>query len=69
VVTDEEFLLAREQLLADPALIPPSIAIWDFHAVSEARVSQAVVAQLVAASPNSEKRSAAPSLSANGRRL
>jgi len=29
VVTDEEFLLAREQLLADPAFDPAFDRIWD----------------------------------------
>lgn len=52
VVTDDEFLRAREQLIADPAFDPIYDRIWDFHAVTEARVSEAVVAQLVAASPN-----------------
>ena len=55
VVTDEEFLRAREQLLEDPAFDPAFDRIWDFYAITEARVSEAVVAQLVAASPNSEK--------------
>ena len=54
-VTDEEFLCAREQLLADPAFDPAFDRIWDFYAVTEARVSEAVVARLVSASPNSEK--------------
>jgi hypothetical protein len=55
VVTDEEFLRAREQLLADPAFDPLFDRIWDFHAVTEARVTEDVIARLVAASPNSEK--------------
>ena len=55
VVTDEEFLRAREQLLANPAFDPAFDRIWDFSAITEARVSEAVVARLVAASPNSEK--------------
>jgi hypothetical protein len=54
VVTDEEFLRAREQLLANPAFDPTFDRIWDFHAVTEARVSEAVAAQLIATSPNSE---------------
>jgi hypothetical protein len=54
VVTDEEFLRAREQLLADPNFDPTFDRIWDFYAVTEARVSEAVVARLIAASPNSE---------------
>ena len=55
VVTDEEFLRAREQLLADPAFDPTFDRIWDFYGVTEARVSEDIVARLVAGSPNSEK--------------
>ena len=55
VVMDEEFLRAREQLLADPAFDPAFDRIWDFYAVTEARVSEAVAARLIAGSPNSEK--------------
>jgi hypothetical protein len=55
VVTDEEFLQAREQLLANPAFDPAFDRIWDFHAITEAQVSEAVVARLVATSPNSER--------------
>jgi hypothetical protein len=55
VVTDEEFLHAREQLLANPAFDSSFDRIWDFYGVTESQVTEAVVAQLVAASPNSEK--------------
>jgi len=55
VVTDEEFLHAREQLIADPAFDSTFDRIWDFYAVTEARVSEDVAAQLIAASPKSEK--------------
>ena len=55
VVTDEEFLRAREDLLANPAFDPAFDRIWDFSAITEAQVSQAVVAQLVATSPNSDR--------------
>ena len=55
VVTDEEFLRARERLLADPAFDPAFDRIWDFYAITEAQVSEAVVAQLISTSPNSEK--------------
>jgi hypothetical protein len=55
VVTDEEFLRAREELLANPAFDPSFDRIWDFSAVTEAQVSEEVVAQLVATSPNSER--------------
>ncbi len=54
VVTDEEFLRAREQLLANPAFDPAFDRIWDFYAITEARVSEAVAARLIATSPNSE---------------
>ena len=55
VVTDDEFLRAREQLLTDLAFDPIFDRIWDFSAVTEAQVSEAVIAQLVSSSPNSEK--------------
>ena len=55
VVTDEEFLRAREQLLANPAFDQSFDRIWDFHSITEARVSEAVAARLIAGSPNSEK--------------
>jgi hypothetical protein len=55
VVTDEEFLRARDQLLANPAFDPTFDRIWDFYAITEARVSDAVAARLIATSPNSEK--------------
>ena len=55
VITDDEFLRAREQLLANPAFDPDYDRIWDFYSVTEARVSEAVAARLIAASPNSEK--------------
>ena len=54
VVTDEEFLRAREQLLANPAFDPAFDRIWDFYAITEARVSAAVASRLIATSPNSE---------------
>lgn len=55
VVTDEEFLRAREQLLANPTFDPAFDRIWDFSAITEAQMSEAVVARLVATSPNSER--------------
>lgn len=54
VVTEEEFISAREQLLADPAFDRAFDRIWDFSAVTEAQVSEAVAARLVAGSPNAE---------------
>jgi hypothetical protein len=55
VVTDEEFLRARDQLLANPAFDPAFDRIWDFYAITEVRMSEAVAARLIATSPNSEK--------------
>lgn len=55
VITDDEFLHAREQLLANPAFDPTFDRIWDFYSVTEAQVSEAVAARLIAASPTSEK--------------
>jgi hypothetical protein len=55
VVTDEEFLRAREDLLANPAFDPAFDRLWDFSAITEAQVSEAVVARLVATSPNSDR--------------
>ena len=55
VVTDEEFLRAREQLLTNPDFDPAFDRIWDFYATTEAQVSDEVVARLIATSPNSER--------------
>jgi hypothetical protein len=55
VVTDEEFLRARDHLLANPAFDPDFDRIWDFHAITEARVSEAIAARLIDTAPNSEK--------------
>jgi hypothetical protein len=54
VVTDDEFCRARDQLLANPVFDPAFDRIWDFSAVTESRVSEAVAAQLISTSPNSE---------------
>ena len=55
VVTDEEFLRAREDLLANPVFDPSFDRIWDFTAITEAQMSEAVVEHLVATSPNSDR--------------
>ena len=55
VITDDEFLSAREKLLVNPAFDPTFDRIWDFYSVTEARVSEAVAARLIASSPSSEK--------------
>ena len=55
VVTDAEFIDARQRLLADPTFDLDYDRIWDFHAVTESRVSDEVMARLVAGSPPSKK--------------
>ena len=55
IVTDEEFVRARQQLLEHPEFDPNYDRIWDFYAVTESRVTEEIAAQLVAASPASEK--------------
>lgn len=50
-VTDEEFLAAREQLLADPAFDASFDRLWDFSAVTTEQVSEAAIARLVKTSP------------------
>ena len=52
VVTDEEFINARRRLLAHPDFDPSFDRIWDFHQVTESRVTENVIARLVAESPN-----------------
>lgn len=55
VVTDEDLLRAREEVLADPTFDPSFDRIWDFHDVTETQVSEPVVARMVAESPHCEK--------------
>ena len=55
VVTDADFIEGRRQLLANPAFDPSFDRIWDFHRVTEAQVTDAVVARLVAESPSATK--------------
>jgi hypothetical protein len=50
-VTDEEFLQAREQVLADPAFDPSFDRLWDFSAVTMEEVSEEAIARLVKTSP------------------
>lgn len=50
-VTDEEFLKAREQLLADPAFDPSFDRLWDFSAVTQELVSEEAITRLVKSSP------------------
>lgn len=54
VVTDADFIEARRQLLAHPDFDPSFDRIWDFHGVTEARVTENVIAKLVAESPNAD---------------
>jgi hypothetical protein len=55
IVTDAEFLEAREQLLVNPDFDPDYDRIWDFYAITEVQVSQDVAAKLTAESPGAEK--------------
>lgn len=51
LVTDEEFLRAREQVLADPLFDPSFDRLWDFSAVTGEKVSEEAIARLVKTSP------------------
>lgn len=55
VVTDDEFMSARQEFLAHAAFDPTYDRIWDFYGVTETRVSEVVAGQLVTESPFSEK--------------
>lgn len=50
-VTDEEFIQARKQLLADPQFDPSFDRLWDFSAVTGEQVSDETIAHLVETSP------------------
>jgi len=50
-VTDEEFIQAREQVLADPAFDPSFDRLWDFSSVTGEQVSDETIAHLVETSP------------------
>jgi hypothetical protein len=50
-VTDEEFVQARKQVLADPTFDPSFDRLWDFSAVTKEQVSDETIAHLVETSP------------------
>jgi hypothetical protein len=50
-VTDEEFVQARKQVLADPTFDPSFDRLWDFTAVTGAEVNDETIAHLVETSP------------------
>ena len=50
-VTDEEFVQARKQVLANPTLDPSFDRLWDFSAVTEEQVSEEAIASLIKTSP------------------
>ena len=50
-VTDEEFVQARKQVLADPTFDPSYDRLWDFSAVTQEQVSDETIAHLVETSP------------------
>ncbi len=52
LVGDEDLHDARRALLNDPLFDPSFDRLWDFSAVTQARVSDAVIAELVATSPS-----------------
>lgn len=54
VVTDADFIDARRQLIERPDFDPSFDRIWDFQRVTEARVTEEVIARLVAESPNAD---------------
>lgn len=50
-VTDEEFVQARKQVLADPTFDASYDRLWDFSAVTAEQVSDDTIAHLVETSP------------------
>ena len=50
-VTDEEFVQARKQVLADPTFDPSFDRLWDFSGVTKEQVSDETIAHLVETSP------------------
>ena len=50
-VTDDEFLEARKQVLADPTFDSSFDRLWDFSAVTSEQVSEEAIAHLVETSP------------------
>jgi hypothetical protein len=50
-VTDEEFVQAREGMLADPHFDPAFDRLWDFSAVTDEAVSEETLSHLVKTSP------------------
>ena len=50
-VTDDEFVQARTQVLADPRFDPSFDRLWDFSAVTKEQVSDETIAHLVETSP------------------
>ena len=50
-VTDEEFVQARKQVLADPTFDPSFDRLWDFSDVTKEQVSDETIAHLVETSP------------------
>jgi hypothetical protein len=55
IVTDAEFLEAREKLLVNPDFDPDYDRIWDFYRITELQVSEEIAATLTAESPTPEK--------------
>ncbi|MGI8436756.1 MAG: hypothetical protein ACR2NX_07610 [Chthoniobacterales bacterium] len=51
-VADEDFVHAREEMLADPRFDPAFDRLWDFSGVKEEHVSEETLATLVKTSPH-----------------
>ncbi|MEO5718667.1 MAG: hypothetical protein ABIR29_08865 [Chthoniobacterales bacterium] len=51
LVTDEEFLRARDEALASPQFDPSRDRLWDFSGVTAQEVSEGTIAELVKTSP------------------
>jgi hypothetical protein len=51
IVTDQEFVQARKQVLADPTFDPAFDRLWDFSAVTGEQVSDETIAHLAETSP------------------
>lgn len=58
-VTDEDFLQARRDVLADPRFDPSFDRVWDFSEVKQQEVSDATMAHLVETSPSADSISRA----------
>ena len=54
VLSDDDFLQARRDLLADPRFDPSFDRLWDFSRVTEENLSESTVGEMVATSPSGD---------------